>query len=185
MAVHRWTRDASRADLKLFVGQCQGPTLDVGCGPGRLTAAVTGRGFYALGIDISAEAVLQTRARGGAAVCHDVFVELSGATTWQHVLLADGNIGLGGDPVRLLRRVAELLASHGSALVEVAGHGVGTVHEQVRLRVGDQMSTPFTWATVGIDSIDAVAGQAGLLLERLRHDSGRYVATLRHARTRH
>jgi len=106
MAVHRWTRDASPADLRLFVSHCQGPTLDVGCGPGRLTAAVTDRGFYALGIDISAEAVLQTRARGGAAVCHDVFAQLSASMAWKHVLLATATSGwaairsacLGGSP---------------------------------------------------------------------------------------
>lgn len=184
MAVHRWTRDASPADMALFVDVCRGPTLDVGCGPGWLTAAVTDRGFQALGIDISGEAVLQTRACGAMAVCQDVFVELSGSRAWQHVLLADGNIGLGGDPVRLLKRIGQLLAADGSALVELAGPGVGTVHEQVRLRVGDRMSPPFSWATVGVDTIEAVAGQADLVVERLRHDSGRYVATLRHAEAR-
>lgn len=182
MAVHRWTRDASPADVTLFIDVCRGPTLDVGCGPGRLTAAVGDRGFYALGIDISAEAVRQTRARGAAAACQDVFADLPGSMAWQHVLLADGNVGLGGDPVRLLRRVAELLADGGSVLVEVAGPGVGTVHEQVCLRVGDRMSPPFDWATVGVDTIDSVAEDAGFVVERLRPHSGRHVATLRHAK---
>jgi SAM-dependent methyltransferase len=179
MAVHRWRGKASPADLNLFVDRCHGPTLDVGCGPGRLTAAVTERGFYALGIDISTEAVRQTRARGAAAVRQDVFAGLPGAMAWQHVLLADGNIGLRGDPVHLLRRVVELLAADGTVLVEVARPGVGTVHEQVRLRVGDQISPPFSWATVGVDSIEAVAAEGGLELAGLHHDSGRHVATLR------
>lgn len=181
MAVHRWTRDASPADLNLFVNLCQGPTLDVGCGPGRLTAAVTDRGVHALGIDISIEAVRQARRRGAAAVHQDVFADLPGSTGWQHILLADGNIGLGGNPVRLLRRVAELLAADGSVLVEVAGPGVGTVHEQVRLRIGHQVSLPFSWATVGLETIGAVAGQAGLAVTARHHDSGRYAATLQHA----
>lgn len=185
MAVHRWSREASRTDHRLFVGRCHGPTLDVGCGPGRLTAAVTERGLYALGIDVSTEAVRQTRARGAAALCQDVFAELSGCATWHHVLLADGNIGLGGDPVRLMKRVAALLATDGTALVEVAGPGVGTVHDQVRLRIGDRMTPPFSWATVGTDTIGALAGAAGLALTRLDHDSGRYVATLRHAKAPH
>lgn len=184
MAVHRWTREASSSEDVLFVRPCLGPTLDVGCGPGRLTAAVTERGFHALGVDISAEAVRQTRARGAAAVHQDVFAELSGPTAWAHVLLADGNIGLGGDPVRLLIRVAELLAADGSVLVEVAGPGIGTVHDQVRLRVGERMSPPFSWATVGVDTIGALAGEAGLTLKRLDQESGRYVATLGHAKER-
>jgi SAM-dependent methyltransferase len=40
--------------------------LDVGCGPGRLTAALSRAGCYALGLDISTRAVATTRARGGA-----------------------------------------------------------------------------------------------------------------------
>lgn len=184
MTVHLWSGEASPADLRLFVDRCQGPTLDVGCGPGRLTAALTDRGVHALGIDISAEAVRQTRARGAAAVRQDVFAELSGTTAWKHILLADGNIGLSGDPVRLLRRVAELLASGGSVLVEVARPGGGTVHEQVRLRVGARMSPPFSWATVGVDTIAAVAGESGFVVDRLHHDSGRYVATLRPGKAR-
>lgn len=184
MAVHRWTREATCVDENLFTDRCNGPTLDVGCGPGRLTAAVTHRGFHALGIDISAEAVRQTRARGAAAVHQDVFAELPGSTAWQHILLADGNIGLGGDPVRLLIRLADLLTPGGSVLVEVAGPGIGTVHEHVRLRVGEQMSPPFSWATVGVDTIGAVADDAGLVLTRLDYESGRYVATLRHTKDR-
>lgn len=67
---------------------------------------------------------------------------------------SDGSIGLGGDPVRLLKRIGQLLAADGSALVELAGPGVGTVHEQVRLRVGDRMSSPFSRATLGVDTIE-------------------------------
>lgn len=180
MAVHRWKREASSADLNLFVRPCQGPTLDVGCGPGRLTEAVTNHGIHALGIDISTEAVRQTRARGAAAVSQDVFADMPGSTAWHHILLADGNIGLGGDPARLLIRLAHVLARDGSILVEVAGPGVGTIHEQVRLRIGERTSSPFSWATVGVHTIGAVAGEAGLDVERVHQDSGRYVATLRH-----
>ena len=74
---------------------------------------------------------------------------------------------------------AVVLAADGTVLVEVARPGVGTVHEQVRLRVGDQISPPFSWATVGVDSIEAVAAEGGLELAGLHHDSGRHVATLR------
>jgi len=58
--VRRWLRDADPVDLDL-VGVCDGPTLDVGCGPGRLTVALAQQGTPALGIDICAEAVTRTR----------------------------------------------------------------------------------------------------------------------------
>ena len=49
----------------------------------------------ALGIDISPEAVRQTRRRGAAAVCRDIFTDVGEELRWQHILLADGNINGG------------------------------------------------------------------------------------------
>ena len=46
---------------------------------------------------------------GRPALRRDVFEPLPGTGRWQTVLLADGNVGLGGDPLRVLRRAAELL----------------------------------------------------------------------------
>ena len=51
-------------------------------------------------------------------VRRDLFGPLPGEGTWAHVLLADGNIGIGGDPLRLLRRAARLLRPGGTVLVE-------------------------------------------------------------------
>lgn len=183
MASHRWSGDATPTDIALFVDACEGPTLDVGCGPGRLTGALADRGLDVLGIDISAEAVRQTRRRGAAAVRQDVFVDLPGSILWHHILLADGNIGIGGHPVRLLQRIGELFSANGTALVEVAGHGAVSVHEHVQLRMGAQMSRPFTWATVGPDAISEVAAAAGLIVSDLRCISQRHVASLRHRST--
>ncbi len=183
VAVHRWDRTACETDLRLFVDPCTGPTLDVGCGPGRLTGALTARGVSTLGIDISPQAVRQARGRGGAALCQDIFDPLPGSDTWQHILLADGNIGLGGHPIRLLRRVAELLGPDGTVLVELAGPGVGRVHAQVRLRVGQRVSRPFSWATVGLEGIDQVAKAAGLMVTDRRCMTERQVATLKHQRS--
>lgn len=180
LPIGRWQGDATAADLELFSERCHGPTLDVGCGPGRLTAALTDRGLEALGIDISSEAVRQTRARGAAALRVDVFDDLPGGRIWEHVLLADGNVGMGGDPVRLLRRVADLLAPGGSVLVELAGTTRSVIHEQVRLRVGDDLSAAFNWATVGAGAINDLADAAGLDVGRVRYSAGRPVATVRH-----
>lgn len=63
--------------------------------------------------------------------------------------------------------------------VEQVGQGGRRRLEQVRLRVGDQINPPFSWATVGVDSIESVAAEGGLELTGLHHDSGRHVATLR------
>ena len=178
LSAHRWTGPASPDDDALFVDQCTGATLDVGCGPGRLTVALTRRGITALGLDVSGEAVRLTRERGGAALHQDVFDELPAPSAWQHVLLADGNIGLGGDPVRLLRHLAPSLSTIGTMLVELAGPGVSEGREQVRLRVAGQATEPFAWATLGTDDIDRTCAQAGLVVHRLSTRRGRHVATL-------
>ena len=41
--------------------------------------------------------------RGGAALRRDVFAPLPGEGRWYTALLADGNVGIGGDPVALLQ----------------------------------------------------------------------------------
>ena len=41
------------------------------------------------------------------------------AGTWRTILLLDGNIGIGGAPILLLRRAGELLAAGGAIVVEV------------------------------------------------------------------
>ena len=99
--------------------------------------------------------------RGALALCQDVFAELPRSPIWQHVLLADGNIGLGGNPVRLLTRIARLLDSQGTVLVELTGPGELSIHD-VRLRVGDRTTRSFSWATVGTAAIGEVAAAAGL-----------------------
>ena len=177
-SAHRWTSPASPDEVVLFVDPCTGSTLDVGCGPGRLTVALTNRGVTALGLDVSGEAVRLTRERGGAAVHQDVFDELPTAPRWQHMLLADGNIGLGGDPVRLLRRLLPLLETSGTILVELAGPGVSEAREQVRLRVDGQSTEPFAWATLGTDDIGRTSAVAGLAVHGVRTLRGRHVATL-------
>ena len=91
------------------VGLCEGPTIDLGCGPGRLVAHLIQRGVPALGVDQSATAVALAHRSGAPALRRDVFDPLPGTGRWHNVLLADGNVGLGGDPWRILRRAGELL----------------------------------------------------------------------------
>ena len=58
-----WCADRTPGDGACSPGAC-GPTLDIGCGPGRLVAALTALRVPALGVDVSAEAVRQARRRG-------------------------------------------------------------------------------------------------------------------------
>ncbi|HEX4258850.1 MAG TPA: methyltransferase domain-containing protein [Streptosporangiaceae bacterium] len=141
-----------------LVERCQGPTLDVGAGPGRLTVALTERGIPALGIDVTPNAVRQTRSAGALALMRDVFGHIPGAGRWRTVLLADGAIGIGGDPAALLRRIGDLLAPQGRALVE--------------------LQPPGDDGPAAADQIDELARTAGMELRELWTESGRWFAEL-------
>ncbi len=160
LPVHRWRRDADRADLELLA-HCAGHTLDLGCGPGRLTAALAQLGHVALGVDVVREAVDQTVARGAIALRRDVFDRLPGEGRWDTALLADGNVGIGGDPVALLLRASEVVAADGRVVVELAPPGVRPRTERVVLECDGLRSAPFSWATVGTDDIGELAAAAG------------------------
>ncbi len=167
-------------DLSLL-WRCAGPTLDVGCGPGRLAAALAARGVPALGIDVAPLAVRLSRQAGAVALRRDVFGRLPAEGRWVALLLADGNIGIGGDPVRLLRRAGQLLAPTGQVLVEVEPPGTPT--GPVRLRLEDatgRISKPFAWCLVSLDELAVLAPAAGLLVAGSWQSAGRHFAALGH-----
>ncbi|MEU7138296.1 class I SAM-dependent methyltransferase [Nocardia sp. NPDC046473] len=173
-------RGADRA----LTGCCDGPTLDLGCGPGRLVAALLQRGVLALGVDISPTAVAITRFRGAPALRRDLFGPLPGAGRWSYALLADGNIGIGGDPQRILTRTAELLAPDGLAIVEFGRPGSGSVTRQIRLESRSHVGSWFPWASVGIDHAEQLAHSAGFRVLNTAEIDGRHIAWLRrHAST--
>jgi SAM-dependent methyltransferase len=161
-----WLRDADSADEALL-DLCDGPTVDIGCGPGRMAQALARRGRPVLGIDVVPEAVRLSLDRGVATLLRDVFDPVPGEGRWETALLADGNIGIGGDPVALLARVRELIAPTGRVVVELAPPGTGVHTRHVRLETEVGRSDPFPWTLVGTDAIGAVAGAA-----RLRPVSG-------------
>jgi SAM-dependent methyltransferase len=178
LPIERW-RAPSPGD-ELLLAHCTGRTLDIGCGPGRLAAALLDRGVPALGTDVSAVAVRLAVAAGALAMRRDVFDRHPGEGHWQHVLLADGNIGIGGDPVRLLRRVREMLCPTGSALVELDQPGGGVRHGQVRVATPDaRESRWFDWAWLPADAVDGVAAGAGMTVRWVREASGRWFAEVR------
>ncbi|SDK24862.1 Methyltransferase domain-containing protein [Nocardioides sp. YR527] len=166
LPVEDWTRTADAADLALL-SHCAGPTVDLGCGPGRMTEALTARGLPSLGVDVVAEAVAQTEARGGRAVRRDLFEPLPGEGWWATALLADGNLGIGGDPLALLARVRRLLVPGGRVVAEVHPPGTPSGPLLAELVCDCGGSSQFPWAVVGADAIGSIATEVGLAVRRL------------------
>jgi SAM-dependent methyltransferase len=154
---------------------CDGPTLDVGCGPGRLTAALHHAGVPALGIDVSRVAVRLARRRGAPALRRDVFAAVPGR--WRHVLLADGNIGIGGDPAVLLRRCHALLGPDGRVHAEIGPPGSRTWAGTATLHAAGTAAA-FRWAEVAADELPQVAARGGLRVRHIWTEEDRWFATL-------
>jgi SAM-dependent methyltransferase len=160
------------------VGMCEGPTIDLGCGPGRLVAHLIQRGVPALGVDLSATAVELARSSGAPALRRDVFEPLPGTGRWQTVLLADGNVGLGGDPNRILARAAELMDRGGRCLAEFDANTTGVDVGWVRLESSSAIGPWFRWASVGIDCVHSLAAEVGLAVAGIHRIGTRVVASL-------
>ncbi len=181
--IDRWlggsgsTDEDRRAD-DAILELCTGPTMDVGCGPGRFTAALADRGVPALGVDVSATAVEMTVQRGGTALHRDIFAPMPGGGQWSRLLLADGNIGIGGHPVRLLQRARELLHPGGVVVAEVDGHATGVTAEYRRWETHHSVGSWFPWAHVGSDAIAALAVSAGYLVASAVHVRDRCIVAL-------
>jgi SAM-dependent methyltransferase len=158
--VERWTGAADAVDERALRGLA-GPVLDIGCGPGRHLHALARQGVFALGVDLSPAAVRLARGRGGRAIVGSVFGEVVHPGRWASALLLDGNIGIGGCPERLLRRVRGLLQEGGRAVIEVGAPGRPTSCGEVRLETAAAESEWFPWAEVSADGADAVLTDAG------------------------
>jgi SAM-dependent methyltransferase len=180
LPVHSWLgrRRSDHTFDQTMVGLCDGPTIDLGCGPGRLVANLVQRGVPALGIDQSATAVDLARRRGAPALRRDVFGPLPGAGRWSTVLLADGNVGIGGDPWRVLLRAGELLRAGGRCVTEFDCATEGVQERWVRLESAQTVGPWFRWASVGVDSALRVAGEVGLTITAMHTIGNRALATL-------
>jgi SAM-dependent methyltransferase len=182
--VARWLGAADSADLTVL-DRCRGPVLDVGCGPGRLVSELNSRGIAALGVDIAETAVALTRAQGFPALLRSVFADLPGEGRWPTVLLIDGNIGIGGDPYRLLVRIGRLLANDGQLIVET--HPDPDAHDILEVRFSDggrPVGPLFDWAHVGVAALLQYAGDAGYAVGDGWSSDGRSFVTLVRDRSR-
>lgn len=151
LEVERWCARADTVDLEVL-GRCEGAVLDVGCGPGRLVAELSAQGRPVLGIDVSRAAVAHTRRLGGQALRRSVFEPLPGEGRWDTALLLDGNLGIGGDPRALLRRLAELLCHEGLLIAETVPADVDErveVHLVGGAAAGNGAEAAFPWARLG------------------------------------
>ncbi|MGW7580558.1 SAM-dependent methyltransferase [Kitasatospora sp. NPDC054768] len=177
--VERWCAPAAGGDHSLL-RRCVGlaaPVVDLGCGPGRLVAALLALGVPALGVDVTGAAVERTRHLGGPALCRSVFDRLPAEGRWGGALLADGNLGIGGDPAVLLRRGAELLAPDGVLLVEVEPW---ELDERITVQVegsDGRLGPAFAWARCGAGAVTRRARRAGLVeTERWTSHGRRFLA---------
>ena len=174
--VARWSGPVDDADQTLLSRSC-GAVLDVGCGPGRLTVALHARGIDVMGLELVGSIPVLARAAGAPFQVGDVFGEVPRAGEWDVVLLADGNVGIGGDPVRLLRRAAALIDPAGRVLVELHA-GPEPAPGLVRLEGLGATSAWFRWATLGSSAVAATAGAAGLAVHETWSSHGREFAEL-------
>ena len=177
LPVHRWAGAVTPGD-ETMLARARGPVLDVGCGPGRLTAALHARGDDVLGLDVVAEIPVLARQAGAPLALGSVFGPVPREGQWRTVLLADGNIGIGGDPVRLLRRVGGLLTADGTVLLELQAPCDLPARGRVRLEALGSTSDWFPWALVGTALLPGVAAEAGLRVEELWRGEGRLFAAL-------
>lgn len=174
--LRRWLGDADAVE-EAVLRRARAPVLDVGCGPGRHVLTLKHLGLDALGVDASGEAVALARERGARVLHGSVFTAVDGA--FATVLLLDGNLGIGGDPLALLRRARDLLVPGGTVLAELARPGARTRRLRLRLRLAHELSAPFPWAVVSAGDVAAFAQASGFAVPACWQAGGRWFAELR------
>jgi SAM-dependent methyltransferase len=157
----RWSGPITEEDRTLLT-RVTGPALDIGCGPGRHVSSLAAQGVPALGIDLAPAALAAARRDGAPVLRRSVFDRLPGFGRWRSALLLDGNVGIGADPARLLRRVARILRPGGELFVEVTGAGARSSRRRVTLEMNGHPGPWFWWRRVSADELAGLAAGAGM-----------------------
>jgi SAM-dependent methyltransferase len=176
--VDRWFDDP-RPEEHALLAHALGPVIDIGCGPGRHVRALNANGVPAVGLDHAPSAVALAERRGTPVILGSVFDPIPSEGRWATALLLDGNVGIGGDPIRLLRRVRGVVRPGGRVLVEVEPPGSGTGRLRVRAELDGEIASPwFPWALVGADEVPAIAGRARFTATYIAPENDRWFARL-------
>lgn len=178
--LQRWTRPADHVD-QMVVARCEAPVLDIGCGPGRMVAALQRSGRAVLGIDISTVAVAVGRRAGGQVLRRDLTLPLAGEGRWGTALLLDGNIGIGGDVAALLRRCREIVGAGGLIIGELDPDPERDEAYAVVLSHRAGRSDPVPWAAIGIRPLLRVAAALDLIVTEVWQAGQRSFVALRTA----
>jgi SAM-dependent methyltransferase len=173
----QWFDPVTPAEHRLLE-RVDGPVLDIGCGPARHALALAEAGIVSLGIDISFPALAMARHRGAPVLQRSIFERVPGHGRWGTALLLDGNIGIGGAPNVLLRRVRGLLRPGGRVLLEIGAPGTPPTRDTVRLEHNGEAGPWFAWAAVGVDGLDDLAQASEMYVRDAWMDSARWFAHL-------
>ncbi len=123
-----------------------------------------------------------TRRRGGTAIRRDLFAPLPAEGSWEQILLTDGNIGIGGNPVRTLRRAADLLAHGGIVIVEIDPPATAFCYELLRWETEQHLGHWFPWSRMGSGALGVIAHAAGFIVNHVVEIHDRVIAVLTAAR---
>ncbi len=173
----RWHDVADVTDLDAHT-RVRGSVLDVGSGPGRLVTALSALGVQVRGIDVCPAVVALATSRGADTLHADVFDDVPGAGSWTTVLLMDGNIGIGGDPDRLLSRLAEIATPEGRLVVELASPSSRSRGRRARVAHPGGLTEWFPWAVVTVDELPAYAARTGWAVAETWCRDGRWFSVL-------
>ena len=175
--LERWTGPADVADQGLL-DRCTGATLDVGCGPGVWPRACPGAGSRS-SVSTWLRPPSSAPPHWAPAPCA-VPCSTSCRVRAVGTLLADGNVGIGGDPTRLLARTHALLSEGGRLVVEPEPVEVDEVVELALQAVDgtSALSASFRWARLGVAATMRRGRAAGFTVEESWTSGGRCFVVL-------